>query len=89
MILTGMPIIFIGIPLNTVGLKALVIGLIPAFIDMLKEAFIPGIGEMMKAMISKGWNDRFDAPPCGRYILLGCGHSTKKSVLTFQGSCNM
>lgn len=73
MILTGMPIIFIGIPLNTVGLKGSVIGLIPAFIDMLKEAFIPSIGEMMKAMISKGWNDRFDAPPCDRHILPGFG----------------
>ena len=57
MILTGMSIIFIGIPLNTAGQKGSVLGLIPAFIDMLKEAFIPSIGEMMMAMISKGWND--------------------------------
>lgn len=69
MILTGMPIIFIGILLNMAGQKASAIGLIPAFIDMLNEASIPRIGEFMKTMISKGWNDSFDAPPCGRHIL--------------------
>lgn len=47
------------------------IDLIPAFIVMSNEASIPSIGEMMKAMISKGWNDRFDAPPCDRHILPG------------------
>ena len=71
MILTGMSIIFIGILLNMAGQKAQVTGLIPAFIVMLYEAFIPRIGEIMKVMISRGLNDTTDAPPCGRHILPG------------------
>ena len=71
MILTGMWIIFIGILLNMAGQKAQVTGLIPAFIVMLYEAFIPRIGEIMQAMISKGLNDTTDAPPYGRHILPG------------------